>query len=403
MHARTERIEFTNSDGHSLAGRLEMPVGTPAAFAIFAHCFTCSKETRAATVISRTLAARGFAVLRFDFTGLGGSEGDFANTNFSSNVQDLIAAADWLAKHHAAPRLLVGHSLGGAAVIAAATQIDSVEAIATIGAPADPGHIEKLLSDSLAGIEEKGEAEARIAGRTFNIKKQLIDDIRSSDEHSDLGKRALLVLHSPVDNIVGIENAERIYIRTRGFKSFVTLADADHMLSKREDAEYAAEMIAAWSARYVSRDEANAPAHEGQITVGEIERPYTNLVTNGRHELYADEPEKVGGLDAGPSPYDYLLAALGACTSMTLRMYADRKEIPLDRVTVHLEHDKIHAKDCEECDTAEGKIDRINKVIYVEGDLTNDQRQRLLEIAEKCPVNKTLKSEIKIESALKDA
>ena len=398
MHARTERIEFTNGEGEKLAGRLEWPVGEPSAFAIFAHCFTCSKDARAAVDISRALAAEGFAVLRFDFTGLGNSEGDFANTHFSSNIQDLISAADHLREHHEAPRLLIGHSLGGAAVLAAAKDIDEVEAIATIGAPADPGHVEHLVSGAIEDIERDGEGTAKIGGREFKIKKEFIDDIKSFEQSGDIGKRALLVMHSPVDNVVGIENAEQIYKRVRGYKSFITLAGADHMLSNKADAKYAAEVIAAWSDRYVTKNEQELPTEEGKVTVTEIERPYTNRVIARQHQLYADEPPSADALDMGPSPYEYLVAALGACTSMTLRMYAERKDLPLDRVTVHLEHDKVHAKDCEDCETTEGKIDVIRKHIVIDGDdLTDDQRTRLKEIAEKCPVNKTLLGEIKIE------
>ncbi len=401
----SRRIEFSGASGEMLAARLEWPGATPRAFAIFAHCFTCSKETIAAARISRGLAAQGIATLRFDFTGLGSSGGDFANTNFSSNVDDLVAAADWLREEHAAPTILVGHSLGGAAVLAAAERIDEVAAVATIGAPADPGHVSHLLQDAAETIEQQGEAEVKLAGRTFRIRKQFLDDIRSQNQQQRIARlrRALLILHAPLDNIVGIDNAAEIFQAAKHPKSFVSLDQADHLLSQREHAGYAANVIAAWASQYLP-EAADAEVQEGdQHTVVVTERSAGGLTQDvqvGRHQLIGDEPASVGGADEGPTPYGFLLAALGTCTSMTLRMYAKRKQLSLEGVTVRLEHAKTHAKDCEECEQQTGKIDVIERTLSLTGDLSDEQRQRLLEIADKCPVHRTLTSETLIRSRL---
>jgi len=396
MAARVEVVHFTNHAGRPQ--RLFEPLGPPRAYALFAHCFTCSKQSKAATEISRKLAQQGFAVLRFDFAGLGGSEGDFAATNFSSNVDDLVAAAAHLGKHFESPRLLVGHSLGGTAVLAAAQRIEGVEAVCTIGAPADPAHVKTVIHGSVNALEREGEAEVDIGGRTFTMRKQFLDDISNSKMDLEALRTPLLIMHSPVDRIVGIENAETIYKRAGGFRSFFSLDDADHLLTSKEDTAYVASILATWAARYVRMREHAAPdfREEGEVIVEEWERPYTNRVFARHHTLYADEPTKSGGLDAGLNPYEFLLAALGSCTSMTLRMYAARKEWPLEKVTVRLQHQKIHAEDCADCETKEGKVDEIRKTIEIEGDLSNDQRKRLREIAEKCPVNRTLLSEIHI-------
>ncbi len=396
------KIEFPNRDGHLLAGRLELPESgaPPHGFAVFAHCFTCSKDTAAASRVSRALAARGFGVLRFDFTGLGGSDGDFANTSFSSNVADLVAAAEWLTREHGAPQLLIGHSLGGAAVLRAAPRIDSVRAVATIGAPSEPGHVDHLFADRACDIRTDGKAEVSIAGRRFTIQREFLEDLA---EHNllaglpDLGK-ATLIMHSPVDEIVGIDHARKLYQALRHPKSFVTLDDADHLLTRQRDALYVADVLAAWASRYLpERDEPAAAAdapEQGEVVVAE--RPdmrYAQLVRAGRHELTADEPESVGGADTGPDPYSYVLAGLGACTSMTLRMYAERKGWPLDHVEVDLRHAKVHASDCAECEGREGRVDRIERVVKIVGPgLDAEQRTRLLEIADRCPVHRTLEA-----------
>ena len=403
MAPSSRPVSFPGAFGTTLAARLDAPAGAPLAYALFAHCFTCSKESKAAATISAALAERGIAVLRFDFTGLGGSEGDFANTNFSSNVDDLVAAADFLRREHRAPALLVGHSLGGTAVLAAAPRIPEALAVATLGSPFDPEHVLGLLKDSVAKIESEGDATVDLAGRPFHIKRQFLDDIRGQKIGSAvaaLGK-ALMVMHSPRDAIVDIDNASKIFLAARHPKSFVSLDPADHLLSRREDALYAGQLLAAWASRYVSAPETLPAPQPGKVLVRETrEGKFTNQVFVGAHFVRADEPVASGGMDTGLSPYDLLSAALGACTSMTLRTYADFKGIPLERVSVELEHNKIYATDCEECETKEGKVDRIDRSITLEGNLDPQQRQKLLEIADKCPVHRTLHSEVLIKTEL---
>jgi putative redox protein len=408
MNDNRSMVRFPGSLGTALAARLDLPPVKPAAFALFAHCFTCSKDTLAASRISAALTARGVAVLRFDFTGLGGSEGEFANTNFSSNIADLVAAAAWLRTRHEAPKLLIGHSLGGAAVLAAAPEIPEAAAVATIAAPFEPAHVKHLLAPALSEIEAAGEATVELAGRMFRIKKQFLDDIGSRNGREEIGnlRKALLIFHSPRDTTVSIDNAAQIFMAAKHPKSFVSLDDADHLLTRREDASYVAAVLAAWASRYIG-----APAVETQpiradepgiVTVAETRAgKFTQAITVGKHRLFADEPVSAGGTDSGPSPYDLLLAGLGACSSMTLRMYADLKQLPLDKVTVRLRHEKLHAQDCAECDTKEGKIDRIEREIELEGKLDDAQRTRLLEIANKCPVHRTLHSEVWIPTRLK--
>jgi putative redox protein len=349
--------------------------------------------------VSRALAARGIAVLRFDFTGLGGSEGEFSDSNFSSNIEDIICAANYLREHHVAPQLLIGHSLGGAAIVAAAGAVPEARAVATIGAPFDPGHVKRLVKDR-DELVSKGEATVDIGGRPFQIRRQFLEDLERHDPSStiaELGK-ALMILHSPRDTVVPIDNAARIFMAARHPKSFVSLDRADHLLSAAGDASYAAEVLAAWSSRYLEA----APVEEiqGVHVVESGEGKFAQDVFMGRHRLRADEPVSLGGNDSGPNPYDLLLAALGACTTMTVRLYADRKQLPLERVSVALTHRKVHAADCAECATREGKIDRIERELTLTGSLDENQRQSLLEIAEKCPVHRTLMSEVWIETRL---
>jgi uncharacterized OsmC-like protein/alpha/beta superfamily hydrolase len=407
MNDDRSRIQFPGSLGAQLAARLDMPAGKPLAYALFAHCFTCSKETLAASRIGAALTARGIAVLRFDFTGLGGSDGDFANTNFSSNVSDLVAAAAWMREHHEAPKLLIGHSLGGAAVLAAAGEIPEAVAVATIGAPFEPAHVKNLLAPALPGIAAAGAAEVELAGRKFRVTKQFLEDIGSRNNRDSIAnlRKALLIFHSPRDTTVSIDNAAQIFLAAKHPKSFVSLDDADHLLTRREDAAYVAAVLAAWASRYIGEPVMDArpmaAGEPGIVTVAETrEGKFTQDIQVGKHRLRADEPVTAGGTDTGLSPYDFLLAGLGACTSMTIRLYADLKQLPLDKVTVRLKHDKIHAQDCAECETKEGKLDRIDREIELAGSLDDAQRAKLLDIANKCPVHRTLHSEIWIPTRL---
>jgi uncharacterized OsmC-like protein/alpha-beta hydrolase superfamily lysophospholipase len=406
MSFTSEKFSFAGADGQLLAARFEQPRGPRHAVALFAHCFTCTKDIYAASRIAGGLAARGIAVLRFDFTGLGHSEGEFANTNFSSNVDDLVAAADHLRGAYEAPKIIIGHSLGGAAVLAAAGRIPEAAAVATIGAPAEPAHVQHLFQDARPEIEAKGEAEVKLAGRTFTIKKQFLDDIAATRLEAAIAglRKALLVFHAPRDATVGIDNAARIFTAAKHPKSFVSLDDADHLLSRHEDAAYVAEVLAAWAGRYLDRKEREPlKAKPGGVVVQEAgEGKFAQRIAAGPHQLRADEPESFGGNDSGPGPYDLLLAGLGACTSITLRLYADRKAWPLSRVTVNLAHDKIHAEDCAECETKSGRLDRITRRLSLEGELDDAQRARLLEIADKCPVHRTLESEVVITTDLED-
>lgn len=405
----SQKITFVGANGAELAARLDLPLGGARAYAIFAHCFTCSKDTKAATYMSAALAEQGIAMLRFDFTGLGGSGGDFANTNFSSNVADLVAAADYLRANHGLPEILIGHSLGGAAVLAAAPKIADARAIATINAPFDPAHVLHMMAAARPEIELAGEAEVTLGGRPFRIKKQFIEDIEQHrvTEGLKLMKKALLVMHAPLDATVNIDNAAQIFLAAKHPKSFVSIDGADHLLSRREDAMYAGSVLAAWAARYIARplsDDTDTPrVAPGEVIVAEAGTgKFEQTISAGRHRLRADEPVAAGGADNGPSPYDLLLAGLGACTSMTLRMYAAQKQWPLAGISVKLTHAKVHAEDCADCDTKVGKINRIERRITIQGDLDAAQRDKLLEIADKCPVHRTLHSEVRIQTRLAD-
>ncbi|MBL8341688.1 MAG: OsmC family protein [Rubrivivax sp.] len=406
----TRNLRFTSASGIELAARLDLPGNEPRAYAVFAHCFTCSKDSKAATFVSQALAARGIATLRFDFTGLGQSGGDFADSSFSANVADLIAAVRHLGAQFAPPQVLIGHSLGGAAVLAAAGQLPEVRAVATIGAPCDPAHVKHLFAAGHEAIGAQGEAVVDIGGRPFRIKRAFVDDLERHDAGASIGalRKALLVMHAPSDRTVSVDNAAEIFMRAKHPKSFVSLDDADHLLSRKQDAAYAAEVIAAWASRYLDPAAqgvaAAAPSAEEDPGVrATLSREasagrFATDITAGRHGLRADEPTRLGGADTGPGPYELLLAALGACTAMTLRMYADQKKWPLEQVRVDLKHDKIHATDCAECETRDGRVDRIERVLHLEGALDAAQRARLVEMADKCPVHRTLHSEVLIRT-----
>ncbi|MDG1944672.1 MAG: alpha/beta fold hydrolase [Halioglobus sp.] len=406
MSGRRTKLEFSGTDGLKIAGLLETPDGAPRAFALFAHCFTCGKDVVAASRIARSLVARGYAVMRFDFTGLGGSDGDFANSNFSSNIADLIHAADYLREHYRAPALLIGHSLGGAAVLAAAHAVSEAVGVVTIGAPSDPRHVTAQFACDLKAIERDGSAQVSLAGRPFTIKKQFLDDLEHQHQQEKIAhlKKALLVFHSPVDVTVSISEAEQIYRMAKHPKSFVSLDDADHLLTKSRDSEYVAVTIAAWASRFIT-DAAAVVQEEtslssGHVMVCEKNKNFTRTVLSDHHVWLADEATSVGGSDLGPDPYEHLLAALGTCTSMTIRMYANHKKIPLDAVTVELEHDRQHVKDCEGCSSEPRKIEILRKIITLKGEFSDQERQRLLEIADRCPVHQTLHGDLKIITEL---
>lgn len=405
MTTEAKRLQFAGSDGQTLSAQIELPAAEPTAWAVFAHCFTCSKDSRAARFIGEALAERGIATLRFDFTGLGESEGELGATTFSHNIDDIVAAADALRRIHQAPALLVGHSLGGTAVLAAAARIPEVRGVATIGAPFDPEHVTRLFGESLAEIESSGEATVDLGGRQFKITRKFVEDLRDqcSAERIASLDRALLLFHSPQDRVVDIDNASLIFEAANHPKSFVALDGADHLLGRRSDAGYVADVLKAWASRYLpeqpGRDTAaNRPA--GEVVVEGNTRSLLQRIEARGHVFSSDEPADQGGADLGPTPYDLLLASLGACTSMTLKMYADRKQWPLESVRVTLRHDRIHAQDCRDCENKSGMIDVIDKELELTGELSDEQRERLLQISSRCPVHRTLINQIQIRSEL---
>ncbi|MCZ6641224.1 MAG: bifunctional alpha/beta hydrolase/OsmC family protein [Gammaproteobacteria bacterium] len=397
-----QRITFANRTGEQLAAALELPDRSPRAYALFAHCFTCGKDIATATRISRTLAVNGIAVLRFDFTGLGSSEGDFANTNFSSNISDLLAAAEYLRREYAAPKLLIGHSLGGTAVLAAAQDIPESKAVVTIGAPASPEHVIKQFADDVSEIETKGESVVALAGREFRIERQFVEDLRAHPLTERIAglKKALLVFHAPFDVTVAVAQATQIFTAAKHPKSFISLDGADHLVSKLEDAQYVADTITSWVKRYLPdvplADKPDVPG--GEVFIGEGNKRFLREVTSDNHAWVADEPKRVGGDNLGPDPYEHLLAALGTCTSMTIRMYANHKKWPLDDIQVQLEHTREHARDCADCDDKPAQIDVLSQAIRLEGSLDAAQRKRLMEIADRCPVHRTLEGTLRIDT-----
>jgi putative redox protein len=405
-----KKIRFDNDAGHSLAGLMALPENEPRAYALFAHCFTCSKNLKTATNIARALTDSGIAVLRFDFTGLGQSEGDFADTNFSSNVSDLLAAVRFLEQHYRAPEILLGHSLGGTAILQAAAEVPSAVAVATIGSPSDPAHVRHLLSGAEDALRDEGVADVNIGGRPFTMKRQFLDDLEQHDLPGSIRslRKALLIMHAPLDDIVEIDNASELFAAALHPKSFVSLDRANHLLTRDEDSLYAGRVLAAWASRYLATEgggkRAGAPVAGDYETAAQTHiGGFRTALVAGGHELVADEPASVGGTDAGPSPYDLLSAALAACTSMTLKMYASHKKLDLVSATVRVRHGKLHAKDCEDCESADGRIDQFERELVIEGNLSDAERRRMLEIADRCPVHRTLHGEVKVRTALADA
>lgn len=408
---RVEAV-FQNPQGESLSGLLELPAGAIKAYALFVHCFTCAKDNPAATRIALALAGMGIAVLRFDFTGLGNSQGDFSNTNFSSNLQDLRAAVRYLEQRYAAPSLLIGHSLGGAAALAVAQDLPAVKAVATIGAPATASHVKHLFADSYRELQQRDAVEVNLAGRSFTIRRQFIDDLEkyNSVAHIQALRKALLIFHSPLDDTVSIDEAGRIYAAAKHPKSFVSLDHADHLLSNPADSRYVAEVLTAWVHRYLETDRPSIggnqtvapPVAPGSVVVREHDKKFTREILTPHHRLISDEPIALGGADLGLNPYELLLAALGSCTSMTLRMYANHKQLDLQGIQVTLHHDKVHAQDCADCDNKASPVDVITRTIQLTGHLDEKQRGRLLEIANQCPVHRTLQSKIHINTSLMD-
>ncbi|MFI8606569.1 alpha/beta fold hydrolase [Cellulophaga baltica] len=400
---KNKTISFKNSKGVMLSGKLELPANQhPIAYALFAHCFTCNKNLTPVRNISRALTLQGFGVIRFDFTGLGQSEGDFSDTNFSSNIQDLEDVANYMALELEAPKLIIGHSLGGAAAIYAARKISSVDAVATIGAPSSPQHVQHLFKNGLEAIEANGKAMVNIGGRPFAIAKQFIEDLSSKNMSAIVKslRKPLLILHSPQDTTVGIKNAAEIYAEAMHPKSFVSLDGADHLLSDKEDSAYVGNLIAQWASRYIKKEDKKKLTTSKQVVVQIGNESLTTSILAAGHPLIADEPESVGGNNFGPAPYDLLLSSLGACTAMTLQLYANLKKWDLKEVIVHLTHGKDYRKDCMECDEKKSKIDHITKNIELIGDLDEAQKKRLLEIADKCPVHKTLHQSVVVTSNL---
>ncbi|BCA59095.1 bifunctional alpha/beta hydrolase/OsmC family protein [Sphingomonas sp. HMP6] len=393
-------VRFPNAAGVMLAGSIELPPGRVRAVAVFAHCFTCTARSHGARRVSLALAEQGIATLRFDFTGLGDSEGAFADSHFTANVDDLVAAAAYLESSIGAPAILIGHSLGVAAVIAAAEQIPSVKAVVTIAAPFDPAHVLHLIK----GTEDIGDqqTEVSIGGRPFRIGRDFLDSVAGQDQAARLGrlKRALLVLHSATDATVGIENARAIFEAAKHPKSFVALNGADHLLTDPEQASYAAMIIAAWVQPFLGPAMPIDAVPEGHVRVTSTEAKFVQIVDSSGHTFLADEPLAVGGSDLGPTPYDLLLSALGTCTAMTLRLVAEKEGIPLTGVSVTLNHSRRHADDCADCATGQPQIEVLERVIRLEGDLSEAQRMRMLVIADKCPVHRTLENHPRIETRL---
>lgn len=397
-----KNVRFENAAGLSLAGILDTPSVTPSAYVLFAHCFTCSKNLKVANHLSGALTDAGLGVLRFDFTGLGQSDGEFGETTFSSNVSDLIHAARYLEEHHDAPRILVGHSLGGTAVLQAAPEIPSAVAVATIGSPSAPAHVSHMFEDAREELAANGEADVSLGGRTFRMKQSFLNDLERHQLPESIAslRKALLIMHAPLDDIVEIDNAGELFRHAKHPKSFVSLDSADHLLTREADSRYAGRVLAAWASRFLPETaaEPSVAGEDDEVVARTAASGFKTTLSVAGHPMLADEPLSYGGTNLGPTPYDYLSAALASCTSMTLRMYAEHKKLAFDAATVAVKHNKIHAEDCADCDTATGKVDEFRRTITIEGALTDAEKKRMLEIADRCPVHKTLHAEVKIRT-----
>lgn len=401
---KSERISIPNSSGHQLSAYIELPANQkPSYMAVFAHCFTCSGSFAPVRHITRELTNYGFGVVRFDFTGLGKSEGHFSDSHFSANVQDLIDVCNYVSQKYLTPSLLIGHSLGGAAAITAAHQLKDIKAVATIGAPANVEHVKHHFEHKINEVLQQGQADVNIGGRPFVINKKFVegfDKIALLDIVKKL-KKPILILHSPFDKIVGIENAQNLYHNAFHPKSFISLDQADHLLTQKEDSVYVGSVIGAWVKKYYPPKENIFLDREGEQLVGHLnleEDQFTTSIQTKSHALIADEPLEVGGDDFGPSPYELLVAGLAACTTMTLKLYANRKKWDLKEVYVYLTHSKKHMEAPGEAST--NKIDFIEKKLKFVGNLTDEQRARLLEISAKCPVHRTLSNGIKFKTSV---
>ena len=398
-----QRVTFESRQGHNLSGIIHIPDnGRVLAYALFAHCFTCTKNINAAANIVDVLSSQGIATLRFDFTGLGASKGKFEESSFSTNIEDLVDAANFLSQEYQAPQLLVGHSLGGTAILAASKYIDSAKAVASIASPAEPEHILHLLSEDLQCIADEGSANVNLAGRTFTFKQEFVDDVKKHTVDFKHLKKALMVMHSPIDDTVAIAEAAKIFGEAMHPKSFVTLENADHLLSKEVDSTYVGTVLATWAKRYIELTEHDPDEDLGVTVTAKTDQGFVCNVNANGHLFVADEPKSVeGGTNLGPTPYDLLASSLGTCTAMTLNMYARFKKLPVQSVTVEVDHNRIHATDCVDCEQSEGHVDVFTRRILISGTLDQTQKERMLEIADRCPVHKTLENEIKIKTQLK--
>ncbi|MBR9846350.1 MAG: OsmC family protein [Algicola sp.] len=405
---KKKKLQISNKKGIKLQAYLELPANQkPNYYAVFAHCFTCSSTLSAVKNISRSLTNHGFGVLRFDFTGLGRSEGEFSDSYFSANVDDLIAVNDYLKANYKAPSLLVGHSLGGAAVLVAASKLDNIEAVSTIGAPATINHVKHLFSHDIDNIQEQGLMKVNIGGRPFHIDEDFVSDFDKTDLPSIVKnlRKPLLIMHSPIDTIVGIKNAEQLYLHAHHPKSFISLDDADHLLSNSEDSSYVGNVIGAWVERYFESKENTMLNTEGEQLVAHLnlkEDNFTTKIQTAKHNFIADEPTTIGGDDFGPSPYDFLSAGLAACTVMTLKLYAERKQWDLQEVYAYITYSKKHSEDLMLDLEKPSRIDHLLKKLVFVGDLDSSQKQKLKEIASKCPVHKTLITDTIIETEILD-